>query len=59
LGFMIAISLALEGMRFRWCLAAIWVFVRFTSSWVGDGKSIRASMISLAALSGFNVDVPC
>ena len=50
---------ALEGMRFSWCLAATWVLAWCTSSWVGDCKSIRASMISLAAVSAFNVNVPC
>ena len=50
---------AFEGMWLSWCLAAIWVFMRFTSLCVGCGSCIRASMASLAALFGFKVSVPC
>ena len=46
---------ALEGMRSSWCLAAVWVLMRFTSSCVGEGRSIRALMISRVALSAFKV----
>ena len=45
---------AFDGMRSRWCLAAVWVLRRFMSSCVGDGRSIRVLMISLMALSIFN-----
>ena len=59
LGVMAAIISALLGMRLSWCLAAVLVLARFTSLWVGDCKSIRASMISLAAVFAFKVNVPC
>jgi len=54
-----AIISAFESMRLSWCFAAIWVLMRFTSSCVGYGRSIRASMVSLAAFSAFKVNVPC
>ena len=58
LGFRAFIISALERMCSRWCLAAIWVFSRFKSSWLGDGKSIRALIISRAASLVFKVEIP-
>ena len=58
-GFMAAIMSAFDGVRGSVCLAAAWFFARFKSVWVGDCKTISASMISLAALSTFNFGVPC
>ena len=46
---------ALESMRVRWCLAAIWVLTRLTSAWVAFGIRKSVFMMSLAALSVFNV----
>ena len=54
-GFMAEIISALEGIEFSLCLTAAWFLKRFTSLRVGDCKSIRASMISLAAVSSFKV----
>ena len=49
---------ALEGMRVSWCLAAIWVLMRFTSSCVGRLKCIKVFMMSRAAFSVFKVRIP-
>jgi hypothetical protein len=57
-GFNALIISALDVVRSSLCLAATWFLMRFTSSRVGDGKSIRALMISRAAVSAFNVHVP-
>lgn len=54
-GFNACIISAFEGMCLSWCLAAIWVLMRFTSSCVGEGRCIRVLMISRVALSVFNV----
>jgi hypothetical protein len=54
-GFMAAIISALDTMRFSLCLAAAWLLARCTSLWVGEYKSIKASIISLAAASAFNL----
>ena len=52
-GFKEFIISAFEGMQLSLCLAAIWVFSRFTSWRLGDGKSIRALIISRVGLSVF------
>jgi flagellar biogenesis protein FliO len=49
---------ALDVVRWSLCLAAIWFLMRFRSSRVGDGKSIRALIISRGAVFAFNVRVP-
>jgi hypothetical protein len=53
LGFNACMISALEGTRLAWCSAATRVLTRFTSSRVGEGRSIRALMISCTALSMF------
>ena len=53
-GFNAFIISAFDGVRSRWCLAAVWVLRRLMSSCVGEGRSIRVLMISLMALSVFN-----
>jgi hypothetical protein len=58
LGFKALIISALDGMHSSLCLAATWFLTRFTSSRVGEGKSISALMISRAALSVFNIGLP-
>ena len=58
LGCSEAITSGLEGMRSRWCLAAIWVLIRVTSFWVGEGRSISASIISRNGVFAVNVDLP-
>jgi hypothetical protein len=39
----------LDGTWLRWCLAAVRVFIRCTSFWVGLRICMRLSRISLAA----------
>jgi hypothetical protein len=58
LGVKAFIISALESMRVSWCLAAIWVLRRLTSSWVGFGRVSRVFMMSRAALSVFKVWIP-
>jgi hypothetical protein len=57
-GFNALIISALDVVRSSLCLAAIWFLMRFTSSCVGEGKSIRALMISRVAVSAFKGYVP-
>ena len=58
LGSSEAIISGLEGMRSRWCLAAIWVLIRLMSVWVGEGRSISASIISRTGVFALNVHLP-
>jgi hypothetical protein len=55
LGLKALIISALEGIRSSLSLAATWVLMRHASLCVGDGRSIRASMISRTALTMFKV----
>ena len=57
-GFSWVIMSGLEGMVWRWCFAAVWVLIRWMSVWVGDGRSISASIISRSGVFAFNVDLP-
>ena len=56
-GFSAAIISVLEGTCLRWCLAAVRVLSRFTSSWVGLGRRIKSAMISCVASSEFDVTI--
>ena len=58
LGSSESITSGLEGMRSRWCLAAIWVLIRLMSFWVGEGRSISALIISRSGLFVVNGDLP-
>ena len=58
-GFSWVMISGLEGICWRWCLAAVWVLIRWMSVWVGDGRSISASIISRSGVFGFNVVLPC
>ena len=49
---------ALDVVRSSLCLAATWFLMRFTSSRVGEGKSIKALMISRVILSAFKGGAP-
>ena len=57
-GFNALIISAFEGTCSSLHAAATWFLTRFKSSHVGEGKNIRALMISRAAVSAFNVHLP-
>ncbi len=57
-GFKALMISALGVVRLSLCLAATWFLMRFKSSRVGDGKTIRVLMISRVGLSVFKGGLP-
>lgn len=57
-GFNALMSSALGVVLLSLCLAAIWFLMWFKSLRVGEGRSIRAFMISRVGLSVFKGGVP-
>ena len=57
-GWSEAIISGLEGICWRWCLAAVWVLILWMSFWVGCGSCISVLIISRSGLFVVNGGLP-